>query len=72
MRIDYCNSLFFNMPKENIYKLQKVQNSAARLVTRKLKRDSISENPSSKTRDIKMKGNDVNGTQDLPNPVKLQ
>ena len=43
MRIDYCNSLFFNMPKDNIYKLQKVQNAAARIVTRKRKRDSISE-----------------------------
>ena len=43
MRIDYCNSLFFNMPKNNIYKLQKVQNAAARLVTRKTKRQSMSE-----------------------------
>ena len=43
MRIDYCNSLFFNMPKDNIYKLQKVQNAAARLVTRKTKRQSISD-----------------------------
>ena len=41
-RLDYCNSLFINMNKDNIYKLQKVQNSAARLVTRKRKRDSIS------------------------------
>ena len=41
-RIDYCNSLFYNMPRENLYKLQKVQNAAARLVTRKGKRESIS------------------------------
>ena len=40
-RLDYCNSLFFNMCKENIFKLQKVQNAAARLVTRKRKRDSM-------------------------------
>ena len=40
-RIDYCNSLFFNMPKENLFKLQKVQNAAARLVRRKGKRESI-------------------------------
>ena len=40
-RLDYCNSLFFNMCKENIFKLQKVQNAAARLVARKRKRDSI-------------------------------
>ena len=41
-RLDYCNSLFFNMSKENIMKLQKVQNAAARLVMRKKKRCSIS------------------------------
>ena len=41
-RMDYCNSLFFNMNKENINKLQKVQNAAARLVVRKRKRESIS------------------------------
>lgn len=40
-RLDYCNSLFFNMPKENLFKLQKVQNAAARLVKKKRKRDSI-------------------------------
>ena len=42
-RIDYCNSLFFNMPKDNIFKLQKVQNAAARLIARKRKRDPISK-----------------------------
>ena len=42
-RMDYCNSLFFNMSKENINKLQKVQNAAARLVVRKRKRESISD-----------------------------
>ena len=31
MRLDYYNSLFFNVGKEHIYKLQKVQNAAARL-----------------------------------------
>ena len=41
-RLDYCNSLFFNMKKGNLFKLQKVQNAAARLVARKKKRDSIS------------------------------
>ena len=41
-RLDYCNSLYINMNKDNIYKLQKVQNAAARLVTRRRKRDSIS------------------------------
>ena len=41
-RLDYCNSLFFNMSKANLNKLQKVQNTAARLVLRKRKRESIS------------------------------
>ena len=41
-RLDYCNSLFFNLSKANINKLQKVQNAAARLVARKRKRHSIS------------------------------
>jgi hypothetical protein len=40
-RLDNCNSLFFNMSKSNIFKMQKVQNSAARLVVRKGKRCSI-------------------------------
>ena len=41
-RLDYCNSLFFNISKSNLYKLQKVQNAAARLIARKRKRDGIS------------------------------
>ena len=41
-RLDYCNSLFINMSNDNLNKLQKVQNAAARLVTRKRKRDSVS------------------------------
>ncbi len=42
-RLDYCNSLFFNMNKSNLEKLQKVQNAAARLVVKKRKSQSISE-----------------------------
>ena len=42
-RLDYCNSLFFNMAKSNFQKLQKVQNAAARLVLRKSLRSSASE-----------------------------
>ena len=41
-RLDYCNSLFFNISKSNLYKLQKVQNAAARLVARKRRRDGVS------------------------------
>lgn len=41
-RLDYGNSMFFNMSKSNTYKLQKVQNAAARLVKRKRKREGIS------------------------------
>ena len=41
-RIDYCNSLFFNMNKSNIQKLQKLQNSAARLIARKNRRHPVS------------------------------
>ena len=40
-RLDYCNSIFFNMNKNNVYKLQKVQNAAARLVMKKRKRESV-------------------------------
>ena len=40
-RLDYCNSMYFNMSKSNIYKLQKVQNSAARLISRKSRRQSV-------------------------------
>jgi hypothetical protein len=39
-RLDYCNSLFININKDNIYKLQKVQNVAARLILGKRRRDS--------------------------------
>ena len=41
-RLDYCNSLLINISKSNLYKLQKVQNAAARLVVRTGKRLSVS------------------------------
>ena len=39
--MDYCN-IFANLDKENLFKLQKVQNAAARLVLGKRRRDSAS------------------------------
>ena len=39
-RLDYCNCLFVNLSQDNLYKMQKVQNSAARLVLGRRQRDS--------------------------------
>ena len=41
-RLDYCNSLLFNISKSKLLKLQKVQNAAARLVVRSKRRTPIS------------------------------
>jgi hypothetical protein len=41
-RLDYCNFLFFGATKTLLSKLQRIQNTAARLILRKSKRDSIS------------------------------
>ncbi len=40
-RLDYCNSLLTNISQEQIQRLQRIQNRAARIVTRTPKFDSI-------------------------------
>ena len=42
LRIDYCNSLYVSTSKANISKLQKLQNSAARLVSNSRRNQSAS------------------------------
>ena len=41
-KLDFCNSLLYGLPKNNIEKLQRVQNAAARLITGIGKYDHIS------------------------------
>ena len=40
-RLDYCNSIFVGMSEENFKRLQLIQNSAARLILHKRKRDHV-------------------------------
>ena len=40
-RLDFCNSVLFGLPKEEICRLQRIQNSAARLTLQKRKQDHV-------------------------------
>ena len=40
-KLDYCNGLFYGLPSSEIQKLQRLQNAAARLITRTKKFDHI-------------------------------
>ena len=40
-RIDYCNSLFLGIDKKVLNKLQKLQNAAACIISKRKKRESV-------------------------------
>ena len=40
-RLDYCNSILYNLPDSKISRLQRVQNQAARILTRSPRREHI-------------------------------
>ena len=40
-KLEYCNHLYFGLPKYQVNKMQRVQNTAARLVTRSSKHDHV-------------------------------
>ena len=43
IRLDYCNSILYNLHKNSILRLQRIQNQAARILTNTPRRDHITE-----------------------------
>ena len=43
IRLDYCNSLLYNLPKNSILRLQIIHNQATRILTKTSRRDHITE-----------------------------
>ena len=43
IRLNYCNSILYNLLKNSILRLQRIQNQAARILTKKPHRDHITE-----------------------------
>ena len=43
MQAKECNSILYNLPKNSILRLQRIQNQAARILTKTPRRDHITE-----------------------------
>ena len=43
IRLDYCNSVLYNLPQSSILRLQRIQDQAARILTRTPRRNLITE-----------------------------
>ena len=43
IRLDYCNSILYNLHKNSILRLQRIQNQAARILAKTPRRDHITE-----------------------------
>ena len=43
IRLDYCKSALYNLPKNSILRLQRIQNQAARVLTKTPRRDHITK-----------------------------